>query len=110
MALDPEYYKKKLIALREELTKIDETGKDSRKPVELDQTTVGRLSRMDAMQQQEMALATSRRREVTLQRIEQALKHIDDESYGYCSSCDEEIDEKRLEIDPTTFICVECME
>jgi DnaK suppressor protein len=79
-----------------------------RKPVELDQAMQGRLSRMDALQQREMALATQRRREVELLRIEAALKRIKSEDYGYCVSCDEEIALGRLESDPAEPMCVEC--
>lgn len=56
------YFKEKLLKMRAELEEVGRISAESRKPVELDQTMVGRLSRMDAMQQQEMALANERRR------------------------------------------------
>lgn len=108
MALDIEHYKTRLLELQKELQDIDVISEDTRKVVELDQTTVGRLSRMDAMQQQEMALATARRRKMQLTRIEQALARIDSGDYGYCASCDEEISSKRLDLDPSQPACVEC--
>lgn len=77
-------------------------------PVELDQTSVGRLSRMDSMQQQAMAQATARRTEVEKQRIRTALNRLDAGEYGYCVKCDEEIIEGRLKIDPATLICIDC--
>ena len=77
-------------------------------PVELDQTKVGRLSRMDAMQQQAMAQASGRRPEVELQRIRTAIGRLRSGDYGYCVKCDNEITEKRLEIDPATLICIDC--
>jgi DnaK suppressor protein len=77
-------------------------------PVELDQTRVGRLSRMDAMQQQAMAQASARRTEVELQRIRTALSRLRSGDYGFCVKCDEEIAERRLEIDPATLICIDC--
>ncbi|MBW6511163.1 MAG: TraR/DksA C4-type zinc finger protein [Desulfuromonadaceae bacterium] len=77
-------------------------------PVELDQTKVGRLSRMDAMQQQAMAQASSRRTEVELQRIRTAVNRLRSGDYGYCVKCDEEIAEKRLKVDPATLVCIEC--
>ena len=40
----------------------DAAGQDAQKTVELDQQAVGRLSRMDALQNQAMAQATARRR------------------------------------------------
>ena len=78
--------------------------------VELDQSKVGRLSRMDAMQAQAMSLASGRRREMMLQRIEAALRRVDKDGYGYCQSCEEPIAEKRLEFDPATLFCVNCAE
>lgn len=83
-------------------------SEESTKPVELDQTMIGRVSRMDAMQQQQMALASERRRQRILQKIEHALKRIENEEYGYCIKCDEEINEKRLEFDPTILTCITC--
>jgi DnaK suppressor protein len=63
---------------------------------------------MDAMQAQAMAKASSARREQMLRRIEAALKRIDDDEYGYCNECDEPINPKRLEFDPTAVMCIHC--
>jgi DnaK suppressor protein len=76
--------------------------------VTLDQQSVGRLSRMDAMQGQQMALAQTRRREAELLRIEATLQRLDDDAYGYCSDCDDAIAVRRLELDPTVQICIGC--
>ena len=94
--------------LKQELTRLAETSEDGRQPVELDQTAVGRLSRMDALQGQAMALEQARRRELEIKRIDAALQRIEDGTYGYCLSCDEEIEAKRLELDPTTPTCISC--
>jgi len=80
----------------------------SRAPVELDQTSVGRLSRIDAMQAQSMALATERRRAVSVSRIDQALARLDAGTYGECVKCGEAIEPKRLAFDPATAICLGC--
>ena len=99
------------ILLEKRLTEIM-AGRDARQregaPVELDQTKVGRLSRMDAMQQQSMAQASARRIEVELQRIRTAISRLRTGDYGYCIKCDEEIAERRLRVDPATLICIEC--
>ncbi|MFN3828355.1 MAG: TraR/DksA family transcriptional regulator [Micavibrio sp.] len=108
MPIDLEHYKNMLVKHRAELLVWAEASKATTKPVELDQTMVGRLSRMDAIQQQEMALATERRREQELYRIDAALKRIESGDYGYCIKCDEEINPKRLDVDPTTLTCVHC--
>ena len=99
---------KTLAAEREQLREVSAGAADERKPVQLDQQSVGRLSRMDAMQVQAMAQAVEARRQGRLQRIEAALKRIDAGDYGYCVSCDTEIPVKRLEIDPATERCVDC--
>lgn len=77
-------------------------------PVELDQTRVGRLSRMDAMQQQAMAQASARRSDGERQRIQSALGRLRQGDYGYCVKCDEEIGERRLSVDPATLLCIDC--
>lgn len=81
---------------------------DSRKPVELDQASVGRLSRMDAMQMQAMAQASDRLRGQEAERIKAALARLDEGEFGYCVACGDPIAAKRLEIDPTVPTCIRC--
>ena len=100
--------KARLEEQREEVRQLLETSAGSGRAVELDQTRVGRLSRMDALQSQAMAAETERRRGHELRRIEAALGRIAEEEFGYCLSCGEDIAPKRLELDPTTPICVDC--
>ncbi|MGK7871300.1 TraR/DksA family transcriptional regulator [Falsiroseomonas sp. E2-1-a20] len=98
----------RLLAERAALTGISAASMESRGPVELDQTSVGRLSRMDAIQQQAMALATERRRSGSLQRIEAALARIEAGEFGWCGQCGEPIAPGRLALDPATLNCVAC--
>lgn len=105
-----EQIRQKLLRLRSELQELEETLKETSGPVELDQTRVGRLSRMDAMQAQQMALESARRRRHQLLEIEAALRRIDSAEYGYCIVCGEEIDVRRLSVDPTNTHCIECVE
>lgn len=100
----------KLLKLKEELIAIAASSEASSAVVELDQSKVGRLSRMDAMQGQAMAQASNVRREATLRKIDAALKRLDDGGFGICRSCDEPINPKRLAFDPTSTQCVECAE
>jgi DnaK suppressor protein len=86
----------------------EEETSEERAPVELDQQAVGRLSRMDALQVQAMALETSRRRGVELRRIAAALARMDEGDYGYCLECGEEIAVRRLELDPAAPLCITC--
>ena len=109
MPLDKANLKKILLEEQASLLEQDVSDKDVRAPQQLDQTRVGRLSRMDAMQMQAMASASHERRKTRLIKIEQALKRIETEDYGYCRNCDEPIEEKRLNFDPTIQVCMECV-
>lgn len=97
--------------LRQELdetVRSIEESKEYRAPVELDQQSVGRLSRMDAIQQQAMAQDLSCRRQRRKVALERALSTIQDGAFGYCTKCGEPIAVRRLEIDPTFNTCVRC--
>ena len=98
-------------ALAEELAALAESsaaGAAARRPVTLDQQSVGRLSRMDAMQVQAMAQASDARRRQRARRIEAALGRLDDGEFGFCAAWGEAIPAKRLAIDPTLAHCVDC--
>lgn len=108
--VDIKAFKKRLLEMREEVEELSEVTEEARQPVELDQTMVGRLSRMDALQTQAMQLETERRRGIEIQRIDAALKRMDESEFGYCVSCGVDIEPKRLENDPTTPTCFDCAE
>ncbi|MDA7945986.1 MAG: TraR/DksA C4-type zinc finger protein [Hyphomicrobiaceae bacterium] len=97
-----------LLTRRDELQELSAGSADARETVTLDQQSVGRLSRMDALQQQAMAQATERQRAAELIKIEQALERMNDGEYGYCVECGEDISAKRLEIDPAATHCIRC--
>lgn len=78
-------------------------------PVGLD-LPIGRLSRMDAMQQQEMAAGQQRRIEQELQHIDAARQRIEQHRYGCCVRCQNDIPYERLKVRPTTTLCLECQE
>ena len=100
--------REKLLGMRAELESIASIGAAAEQVVELDQAKVGRLSRMDALQAQAMSQASGRRREQSLRLITLALARIEDGSYGDCRSCEEPIDRRRLEFDPTVLRCIDC--
>ena len=100
--------KQKLIAMRQELESIADTGDDHAAVVQLDQARVGRLSRMDALQAQAMAKASVQRRAAQLREIDAAIRRIDDGSYGDCERCEEPINPRRLDADPTARLCIDC--
>ena len=101
------YFRKRLESLSKEVTEALQASKDSANVVELD-TAIGRLSRMDAMQNQQMALELRRRQENQLLRIKNALKRMGQGRYGLCGKCKEPIAEERLEGSPDVVMCVQC--
>jgi DnaK suppressor protein len=106
--MDIQHFRSRLLDARAQLLALQATRDDSAATVVLDQTSVGRLSRMDALQQQAMALASRERAQRELLRIEAALQRCDDGRYGDCVDCGEPINLRRLEHDPATPLCVAC--
>lgn len=92
----------------EELTNEDQLGVGAQKVVELDQQSVGRLSRMDALQSQAMAQAQQRRRDGQRLALRQALRRIQEGEFGDCIDCGEAIDVVRLRANPTLLRCMSC--
>ena len=109
-ALDIAAMKKLLLRLRSELEELGDTLRQSGETVELDQSRVGRLSRMDAMQAQQMALEAARRRQEQMVAIDGALRRIAAGEYGDCFVCGEVIDPRRLAVDPTLTRCMKCLQ
>ncbi|MEK9646185.1 MAG: TraR/DksA C4-type zinc finger protein [Alphaproteobacteria bacterium] len=97
-----------LEARREELAGLLTSAAEASALVELDQQVQGRLSRMDALQGQEMAKATAERRKLEISQIDAALKRMDEGDYGFCVAFGEEIARKRLELNPAIARCVDC--
>ena len=108
--LDLTYFKGLLNERGGEINELVETGDNAAKPVELDQSRVGRLSRMDAMQAQAMSVEVKRRREIESARIKGALKRVEAGTYGECLQCAEMISFARLELNPSVPLCIQCAE
>jgi len=83
---------------------------ESSRPVELDQTVQGRLSRMDAISQQSMAQAGLANLHNEIQRIDAALARMQSGRFGLCCRCGETLDAQRLAADPTVLFCLDCVE
>lgn len=96
-----------LRALQAELEDRLANASDRTDTVDLDQP-IGRLSRMDAMQQQEMAKEQMRRSKIKLAQIKQALVAVKDETYGLCRRCEEPVGYRRLKASPETPFCLPC--
>lgn len=93
---------------KHDLEQQNQMSAEARDTVALDQQSVGRLSRMDAMQGQAMAQAQERQRSKELMRIEQALTRMQNDEFGYCVECGDAISKKRLEVDPAALFCLKC--
>lgn len=106
--LDIKSFEQGLLDRQEELLGVSELSRQASGAVELDQARVGRLSRMDAMQMQEMSKATDVRRVGELRRVTAALARIDSGDYGYCVECGEAIPVERLKVDMAATHCVQC--
>jgi len=106
--IDVKVLKDRLLKRKHELEALVAAHHGDTRPVELDQTTVGRLSRMDELQNQAMSVETERRRKDELHRIEAALKRMGEDDYGYCVNCGDEIETKRIELDPAVPTCIGC--
>ncbi len=102
-----EHFRERLRKLAEEI-KTDLTANSADASVVKLDTSIGRLSRMDAMQNQQMALELRRRRENQLLRIACAFKRIDKGGYGKCGKCGKQISEERLDVFPDVVTCVTC--
>ena len=100
--------KEKLVLLEMELLESIESSEKSAKPVTLDQQSVGRVSRIDAIQQQQMSLNSLGRQKRQLEKVRQALRRINDENFGFCQICEEPINESRLMTRPEHSLCLNC--
>lgn len=105
---DLDSYRAQLLTQRDALLAQDALSESDRAPVVLDQDSVGRLSRIDAMQVQAMAIAQQRRRQTERTAIDAALKRIDAGEFGYCVKCGDEIAEPRLRHNPAASTCIQC--
>ncbi|MBD1400043.1 TraR/DksA family transcriptional regulator [Pelovirga terrestris] len=98
---------KKLLLLKAEIEQLLGDSVESSRPVDLG-LSIGRLSRVDALQQQAMAKANREAHQRRLVLIDAALRTLKSGRYGLCRSCDEPISLKRLEARPETPFCIEC--
>ena len=98
-----------LLADRQRLEEYLRLTREGAKPVELG-TPIGRLSRMDAIQQQEMTKASRSTLETKLLQIHASLEAYQTGEYGYCRSCEEPIGYRRLKACPEAPFCLSCQD
>lgn len=101
-------YRPLLEAEADALRRASSDSSSARKPVELDQQMVGRLSRMDALQGQALARGMEARRAGRLKAIAAALARIEEGAFGFCEECGSFIGHGRLDADPCVARCVDC--
>ncbi|GHA18118.1 molecular chaperone DnaK [Devosia pacifica] len=97
--------------IEKELAEIEKQTRDTeqdRAPVALDQQSVGRLSRMEALQGQALAKASETRRARRRTALQMAQRRIREGEYGYCLDCGEPVARQRLEVDPAVTLCIAC--
>lgn len=99
-----------LLQQKRSLEKEIEDSRSSREPIALDQSTQGRLSRVDAMQQQAMAIAVVERKKIMVKKIEAAMDRCNKGVFGICCDCGDSLSEERLRLDPATPFCKECLD
>lgn len=98
-----------LLDTRQSLLSTRVATEDAAGTVHLDQTAVGRVSRIDAIQRQAVAETQKRRNELLLQQIDVALSRFHDDEYGVCKVCGDDIGYPRLSARPESPACVSCM-
>lgn len=100
-------FRSRLESLRDELDALLANTIESSRPVDLEEP-IGRISRVDAMQQQGMVAANRAAAKRRRQQVDAALRRILEGEYGECASCGEDIDPRRLEAHPEAPLCVAC--
>jgi DnaK suppressor protein len=105
--LERETLLKQLNELEREIQQLLNSSSDGAQPVALDQP-IGRLSRMDALQQQSMVKANRIAAQRQLEQVQAALRRLHSGDYGCCLSCDEPIPFQRLRVKPETPFCLAC--
>jgi DnaK suppressor protein len=110
--LTPEQIEELKAVLQErqaELQHLLEVTREGARPVDLKEP-IGRLTRMDAIQQQKMTAANRRSSEIRLQQVDMALNAVERGDYGLCRRCEEPIGHRRLRARPEAPHCLDCQD
>ena len=101
-------FEPKIRAELDEMRALSELSKSDRATVDLDQQSIGRVSRIDSLQVQAMANAAEARRMTRIRMLQYAMTRLEDDEFGHCVDCGEFIGLPRLDIDPATLRCMDC--
>ncbi len=114
--IDTQYFKQKLEKeeerLEKELNSVGRINPDNPKdweptPAKMDIMNADKNEKADAVEEFETRTAVEIPLENRLNNIKAALKRIEDDNYGFCSVCKKEIEEDRLEANPSATTCKE---
>lgn len=100
--------REQMLTIKQQLEQVFDDQQLQTEPVILDQQAVGRVSRIDAIQQQQMAMANQQYTGQHLTAINAALRRLDEEDYGFCEECGHIIAFARLKIKPEALFCIAC--
>ena len=106
--IDIKKARSRLEQLLAELTQLNDGAEQGSAIVDLDQSRVGRLSRMDALQNQAISQTAMFNRAQLIQQVKSAIKRIDTGEYGICVNCEEPINPRRLDHNPAAPLCIRC--
>lgn len=106
--MDMEQFRARLLIEQRETVEAIQQAQQSAAPVELDQSSVGRVSRIDALQQQAIAQGLRERLIIRKRKVEAALARLDSGTYGLCCACQSDLEPERLNADPAVVFCQEC--
>ncbi|MDM7457063.1 MAG: TraR/DksA family transcriptional regulator [Aquabacterium sp.] len=106
--MDMEHFRVRLLMEQKETIGAIQQAQQSAAPVELDQSSVGRVSRIDALQQQALAQGLLERLTIRKRKVEAALARLDSDTYGLCCACHGNLEPERLNADPAVVFCQEC--
>lgn len=98
----------RLLDLLKSLEFATTSAEDTTATVDLDQSRVGRLSRIDALQNQAISQSAVANRMIQIVEVKVALERLKNNEYGLCEACDEPINPKRLEHNPAARLCIVC--
>ena len=94
----------KIVSVKVDIEELQEVIK----PIPLD-ASIGRISRMDAINNRTINESSLREKKKILQRLEKALERSGDKDFGNCQKCGNEIPFGRLEYMPHVTRCVDCV-
>ena len=105
--MNKEEIKSKIVEAIEAIKVQIEKYEELTKPIAPSEA-IGRVSRMDAINNKSVNEASLRQAKVKLQGLQRALGNIDSPDFGICLKCKQQIPVQRIFIRPESVLCVNC--